>query len=508
MSQLGTKTALDASSVEIGRQLHYIDGEFRAGADGTTFTTTNPATGAPIAECAEGTEEDVALAVAAAKRAFEDGPWPRMSAAERAGWLRRIADAIREHALDFVGLEVLDIGMPIRQMRLQADRAARNFDYFADVIVELDGRAHEVGSEFLNYSRHKSIGVAGLITPWNSPLMLASWKIAPCLAAGNTAVLKPAEWSPLTASRFAELVDDVGLPAGVFNVVHGFGERAGAALVAHPDVRLVSFTGETTTGAHIIANGAKTLTRYSFELGGKSPVVVFDDCDFERAVDGVVYQIFTLNGQRCTAGSRLLVQDSIYDDFVAAVAARARSIRVGDPFDPRTELGPLIRAEHYERVREFVAGAPGEGATLLAGGTVPEGMERGNFLNATVFGGVRADSRIFQEEVFGPVLASTRFTDEADAVRLANATRYGLAAYVWTQNGPRGHRVAHAIDSGMVWVNSQNVRDLAMPFGGSKASGIGREGGHYSFEFFCDLQSVHYALGEHRIPQLGSGGET
>jgi 5-carboxymethyl-2-hydroxymuconic-semialdehyde dehydrogenase len=493
--------ALQPGAVSIGRQLHYIDGAFRPGAEGRVFETSNPSTGEAIASVAEGTAADVDLAVAAARRAFDEGPWPRMPATERAAALRRVAQGLREHAEDFVGLEVLDVGMPIRQMRQQAERAAKNFDYFAAMITQLEGKVHEVGAQFLNYARHKPVGVAGLITPWNSPLMLSSWKIAPCLAAGNTCVLKPAEWSPLTASRLAELIHDAGLPEGVFNVVHGFGETAGAALVAHPGVQLISFTGETTTGSEIMANGARTLTRYSFELGGKSPVVVFDDCDLERAVDGVIYQIFTLNGQRCTAGSRLLVQESVYEDFLAAVAARARNIRVGDPFDSRTELGPLIHPEHHARVMEFLDEARRDGARLLAGGAGPDGP--GHFLQATVFADVRPEMRMFQEEVFGPVLAAASFRDEAEALRLANATRYGLAAYVWTADGQRAHRVAHGIDSGMVWINSQNVRDLAMPFGGSKASGIGREGGEYSFEFFCDLQTVHFAMGDHAIPRIG-----
>jgi 5-carboxymethyl-2-hydroxymuconic-semialdehyde dehydrogenase len=497
---------LSAESVEVGPQLHYIAGEFRPGLDGRTFETLNPSTNEPIAEVAEGLAGDIDLAVQAARRAFDEGPWPRMLPAERARVLRRIAEAIRESADELVGLEILDIGMPIRQMRGLAARAAENFDYFAGVITELTGTAFQVGGDFLNYTIHKPVGVAGLIMPWNAPLMLSTWRIAPCLAAGNTIVLKPAEWSPLTATRLAELLDDVGLPEGVFNVVHGFGETAGAALVAHPGVNLISFTGESATGSVIMANAAPTLKRLSFELGGKSPVVVFADSDFDRAVDAVLAQIFTLNGQRCTAGSRLLVEAPMYEELVQAIAARARSIRVGDPFDEATELGPLIRAEHLERVFGFLDSAQEEGARLLAGGRRADGLGEGNFLEATVFADVTPSMRIFREEVFGPVLVATPFEGEEEAVALANATEYGLAAYVWTQDVSRAHRVAQTIDSGLVWINSQNVRDLRTPFGGMKSSGIGREGGQYSFEFYCELQTVHVGLGSHTIPRLGPGG--
>jgi 5-carboxymethyl-2-hydroxymuconic-semialdehyde dehydrogenase len=497
---------LSAAPVRVGPQLHYIDGEFRPSRAGRTFETTNPVTNSAIADVAEGLAEDVDNAVAAARRAFDAGPWPRLPAKERAAVLRRIADAIREHAAELVGLECLDIGLPIAQMRGLAARAAENLDFFASQIEELTGHAYRVGDDFLNYTVHKPVGVAALIMPWNAPLMLSTWRIAPCLAAGNTIVLKPAEWSPLTATRFAALLDEVGLPPGVFNVVHGFGETAGAALAAHPDVDLVSFTGESSTGSAIMAAGAATLKRCSFELGGKSPVVVFADADFDRVVDAVVAQIFTMNGQRCTAGSRLLAEAPVYEELVQAVAARARNIRVGDPFDERTELGPLIRPEHHERVTGYLESAVAEGARRLAGGKRPGQLPDGNFLEATVFADVTPEMRVFREEIFGPVLVATAFDDEEEAVRLANATEYGLAAYVWTNELTRAHRVAQAIDAGLVWVNSQNVRDLRTPFGGVKQSGIGREGGHYSFEFYCELETIHIALGEHRIPRLGLGG--
>jgi 5-carboxymethyl-2-hydroxymuconic-semialdehyde dehydrogenase len=502
---------LDALSgqVEIAPQLHYVDGAFRAGQAGRTFETLNPVTNLPIVEVAEGLAADVDAAVAAARRAFDDGPWPRMSAKERAAVLRRLGAAIRDHAAEFIALECLDIGMPIAQMRGLAARAAENFDFFAGAVEDLSGDAYKVGDDFVNYTIHKPVGVAALIMPWNAPLMLSTWRIAPCLAAGNTIVLKPAEWSPLTATRLAALFDEVGVPPGVFNVVHGFGETAGAPLSAHPGVDLMVFTGESATASLIMAAGAPTLKRYSFELGGKSPVVVFADTDFDRAVDAVVAQIFTLNGQRCTAGSRLIAEESVYEDLVQAVAERARGIRVGDPFDEATELGPLIRPEHHARVTEYLDSAVAEGARRLAGGRRPATLTEGNFLEATVFADVTPEMRVFREEIFGPVLVATPFRDEEEAVRLANATEYGLAGYVWTKDLTRGHRVAEAIDSGLVWINSQNVRDLRTPFGGMKRSGIGREGGHYSFEFYCELQTVHVALGEHPIPRLGLGkGDT
>jgi 5-carboxymethyl-2-hydroxymuconic-semialdehyde dehydrogenase len=349
--------------------------------------------------------------------------------------------------------------------------------------------------------------VAGLIMPWNAPLMLSTWRIAPALAAGNTVVLKPAEWSPLTATYLAEVLEEAGVPAGVFNVVHGFGETAGAPLACHPGVDLICFTGETTTGQKIIAAGAPTLKRSSVELGGKSPVVVFDDADIELCVDAALAQSFTMNGQRCTAGSRLLVQDTLYEQVVGAIAQRAAQVRVGDPSDPRTELGPLIRPEHHERVLGYIESARAQGARVLAGGKRPPDLPDGNFLQATVIADVDEHMRVFQEEIFGPVLVAMPFRDEAEAIRLANATPYGLAAYVWTNDIRRAHRVAHAIDTGMCWVNSQNVRDLRTPFGGVKASGIGREGGDYAFDFYCETEIVHIALGAHHIPRLGLGDQ-
>jgi 5-carboxymethyl-2-hydroxymuconic-semialdehyde dehydrogenase len=492
------------ADVEVREQLHFVDGAFRPGRLGRSFETLAPTTNLPICAVAEGTAEDVDDAVRAARRAFDEGPWPRMKAKERAAVLRTVAEALRANAAELVGLECLDVGMPIAQMGALAARAADNFDYFAAAIERLAGDAYAVGGEFLNYTVHKPVGVAGLITPWNAPLMLSTWKIAPALAAGNTCVLKPAEWSPLTATKLAELLADL-LPPGVFNVVHGFGETCGAPLVAHPGVDLISFTGESATGSEIVRNGAATLKRHSMELGGKSPVVVFADTDLEKAVDAVCAQIFTMNGQRCTAGSRLLAEAPIYEELVQAVAGRARKIRVGDPFDPRTELGPLIHPEHHARVLGYLDSAREEGARPLAGGGRPESLPDGNFVEATVFADVTREMRVFREEIFGPVLVATPFATEAEAVELANATEYGLAGYVWTRDLERAHRVARAIDSGMVWVNSHNVRDLRTPFGGAKRSGIGREGGEFSFEFYCELETIQVALADHHVPRLGLG---
>ena len=331
--------------------------------------------------------------------------------------------------------------------------------------------------------------------------MLETWKIAPCLAAGNTCVLKPAEWSPLSADILGRLIAEAGLPEGVFNIVQGFGETAGAALVAHPGVQLISFTGETSTGREIVRNGAATLKRTSMELGGKSPVIVFPDCDLQRALDAVVFGVYSLNGERCTASSRLLLHRDIYADFTAQLAERVKRIRVGDPFDPRTEVGPLIHPDHARRVLGYLEEGRREGARLAAGGRalpVP-----GNYLEPTLFLDVDNGMRIAQEEVFGPVLVAMPFADEAAAIRLANDVRYGLAAYLWTGDLTRAHRVAGQLQSGMVWINSQNVRDLRTPFGGAKESGIGREGGEQSFHFYCETRTIHVALGEHRIPRFG-----
>jgi 5-carboxymethyl-2-hydroxymuconic-semialdehyde dehydrogenase len=445
--------------------------------------------------------------VKAARQAFDQGPWPRLSAEERARALRRIGDLIEKHADEIADVEIEDTGVPTSQIKKGAiPRAAQNFYFFADMADKITGESFPKDGEFMNYTVRRPVGVAGLITPWNVPFMLETWKVAPCLAAGNTCILKPAEWAPLSANKLAEIVQEAELPPGAFNVLHGIGEQAGAAIVAHPGVQLISFTGETATGQEIIRNGAGTLKRFSMELGGKNPTIVFEDADLERALDGAIWQVYSLNGERCTAGSRLLVQESIYSGFVDRLAERVRSIRVGDPTDPGTEVGPLIHPEHWQRVKSYMDIAREEGATILVGGDRPPHQPEGNYFQPTLIVGVRNSMTIAQEEIFGPVLVVIPFRDEEEALRIANDVRYGLAAYVWTRDMARGHRIAEAIESGLVWINSQNVRDLRTPFGGSKASGIGREGGHYSFDFYTEVTTIHVALGEHRIPRLGTGG--
>lgn len=437
-----------------------------------------------------------------AHRAFH-GEWGQLKVSERLKYIYKIADLIDEHIEEIAPLESMDTGLPISQTKNMVARSAQNFRFYAEMVSNrLVGEAYQVDDEFINYTIHKPIGVAGLITPWNAPFMLETWKIAPALATGNTVVLKPGEWSPVTANRLAEIIDKAELPKGVFNVVHGFGETAGASLVAHPNVQLISFTGETTTGSEIIKNGADTLKRVSAELGGKSPIIVFDDADFDRALDACTWGIFSFNGERCTANSRLFVQESIYEQFVDALKERIPKIIVGDPLNNETEVGPLIHIEHFNNVKKYIQLAKDEGAEIYSG-EVPKEFGKGNFVPPTLLLNVTNEMRVAQEEIFGPVMAVMKFTDEKEVIRLANDTKYGLAGYVWTNDIKRGHRVAQGVDSGMVWINSQNVRDLRIPFGGSKYSGMGREGGHYAFDFYTETQVVHVALSAHHIPQFG-----
>ncbi len=481
---------------------HYIDGELVDSAGGATFEVLDPVTNQPYLHAAAGQAEDIDRAVSAARRAFTDGPWPRMLPRERSRVLHRIADIVETRGPRLAELETFDSGLPISQALGQARRAAENFRFFADLIVAQADDTFKVPGRQVNYVNRKPIGVAGLITPWNTPFMLESWKLGPALAAGNTVVLKPAEFTPLSASLWAGIFEEAGLPQGVFNLVNGFGEEAGDALVKHPDVPLISFTGESSTGQLIFANAAPHLKGLSMELGGKSPAVVFADADLDAAVDATIFGVFSLNGERCTAGSRILVERSIYEEFLTRYAEQARRVRVGYPHEESTEVGTLVHPEHYEKVMSYIEIGKSEGR-LLAGGGRAEGFETGNFVAPTVFADVAPTARIFQEEIFGPVVAITPFDSDAEALELANGVRYGLAAYVWTNDLKRAHNFSQEIEAGMVWLNSNNVRDLRTPFGGVKASGLGQEGGYRSIDFYTQQQAVHITLGAVHNPSFG-----
>jgi 5-carboxymethyl-2-hydroxymuconic-semialdehyde dehydrogenase len=482
---------------------HFIGGRHGPSADGGTFDVADPVSNQVYAQAAAGGEQDVGRAVEAATAAFAGGPWPGLSARARAKILNKIADGIEARGARIAALETFDTGLPVTQAKGQAARAAENFRYFADVIVAQHEDAFSQPGQ-LGYVLRRPAGVAGLITPWNTPFMLESWKLAPALASGCTVVLKPAEWTPLSASLLPEIMTEAGVPDGVFNIVHGIGEQAGAALVAHPGVPLISFTGETSTGQVIMRSAADHLKGLSMELGGKSPCVIFGDADLEAAIDSALFGVMSLNGERCTAGSRILAERGVYDTVVERLAQRAARVRVGDPAEPSTEIGALVHAEHYERVMSYVDIGVAEGARLVAGGSRPAGRPGGNYLAATVFADVAPSMRIFQEEIFGPVVCVTPFDSEAEAVALANDTRYGLAAYLWTNDLRRAHRVAAQVESGMTWINSHNVRDLRTPFGGVKASGLGREGGQHSIDFYTESRIVHVALGDTHVPRFGA----
>ena len=480
---------------------HLIDGKAVAGQD--YFETVNPATQEVLAEVAAGGAAEVDAAVAAARAAFPK--WAGTPAPERARLIRKLGDLIARHAPDIAQTETDDCGQVIAQTGRQlVPRAADNFYYFAEMCTRVDGHTYPTATH-LNYTLFHPVGVCALISPWNVPFMTATWKVAPCLAFGNTAVLKMSELSPLSAARLGELALEAGIPAGVLNLVHGYGKDAGEPLVAHRDVRAVSFTGSTATGNRIVQ--AAGLKKFSMELGGKSPFVIFDDADFERALDAAVFMIFSNNGERCTAGSRILVQKGIYPRFVERFVERARKIAVGDPLDEQTIVGPMISANHLAKVRRYIELGRKEGASMLCGGLetppLPARVRKGNYVLPTVFADVDNRMRIAQDEIFGPVACIIPFGDEEEAVRLANDTVYGLSSYVWTENLGRGHRVAAAIEAGMCFVNSQNVRDLRQPFGGTKASGTGREGGTWSYEVFLEPKNVCVSITDHHIPHWG-----
>jgi aminomuconate-semialdehyde/2-hydroxymuconate-6-semialdehyde dehydrogenase len=477
---------------------HYIDGAFVDACSGKTFVDYNPATGKPTAWVAEGAAEDVDRAVAAARRALR-GPWGRLPLEERLDRLARVADGIMERFDDFLAAEVADTGKPVADARrLDIPRGAANFRIFANLARNLATECFETptddGAGALNYALRVPLGVVGVICPWNLPLLLLTWKVAPALAAGNTVVVKPSEETPGTATLLAEVMEAAGIPAGVYNVVHGFGpQAAGQALTTHPDVAAITFTGESRTGQAIMRDAAANVKHLSFELGGKNAAVIFADCDLEAAVAGTVRSSFANAGQVCLCSERVYVQRPLYERFVQAMAERARALRCGDPYDPHTTMGPLISREHREKVLAYFELARREGAQVICGGgvpDVPEALAEGYYVQPTIWTGLADDARCVREEVFGPVCHVRPFDDEDEAIALANDSPYGLAAAIWTRDLGRAHRVARAMEAGLTWVNCWYLRDLRTPFGGLKLSGVGREGGEHSIRFYSELRNI------------------
>jgi len=477
-----------------------INGQAVPAADGETFETCSPVDNSLICQVARSDAEDIDQAAKAAKATFP--AWRDMPSAERRQVLHAIADGIVERAEEIAFCECWDTGQALRFMSKAALRGAENFRFFADQAPAARDGQMLPSPTLMNVTTRVPIGPVGVITPWNTPFMLSTWKIAPALASGCTLVHKPAEASPLSARLLVEIAEEAGLPPGVFNVVNGYGEEAGRALTEHPDIRAIAFVGESRTGSIITKQGADTLKRMHLELGGKNPVIVFEDADIERALDAVIFMIYSINGERCTSSSRLLVQETIREAFEAKLVERVNKIKVGHPLDPTTEIGPLISEEHCNKVTSYFDIAGEDGATIAAGGSAIDG--EGFFVRPTLFTNATNNMRIAREEIFGPVLTSISFATEEEALDIANDTDYGLTGYVWTNDLTKAMRVTEKLEAGMIWVNSENVRHLPTPFGGVKASGIGRDGGDWSFEFYMEQKHIGFATGQHKIPKLGA----
>jgi len=475
---------------KVAQQKMLIDGKWVESVSGKTFETLNPATGEVICRVAEGDKADVDLAVKAARKAFESGPWSKMTPSARGVLLNKLADAIEKHKDELAALESLDNGKPI------ADAGAADlplsiacYRYYAGWADKIYGQTIPFSPEFFCYTRHEPIGVVGQIIPWNFPLLMQAWKWGPALACGNTVVLKPAEQTPLTALRVAQLALDVGFPPGVINVVPGYGPTAGAALSGHMDVDKIAFTGETGTGKIVMTAAAQSnLKRVSLELGGKSPNVVFADADLDAAIEGAYFGLFFNQGQCCCAGSRLFVEEKIYDQFVEKMVAKARSRKVGDPFDPTTEQGPQVSQEQFDRVMSYIDAGQKDGAKMLLGGN--RVGDRGYFIQPTVFTDVKDDMKIAKEEIFGPVMSILKFKDADEVIERGNRTFYGLAAAVWTKDISKAIKLSNALRAGTVWVNCFDVFDASAPFGGFKMSGIGRELGQYALQLYTEVKTV------------------
>jgi acyl-CoA reductase-like NAD-dependent aldehyde dehydrogenase len=480
-------------TVTAGRAQLHIGGEWLDAAGGGTLDVLNPATGEVLATTPEGTAEDVDRAVRAARRAFDDGPWPRLTRMERSAALNRFADHIDERMDALFRLETLNNGRPLRETRAQVGRLGEWFRYNAALLLAERTDVVPMPGPYLNYLQRHPLGVCGLLTPFNHPLMILAKSLAPALANGNTVVIKPSELTPLTTLELVRIAAEAGIPDGVVNVVTGLGATAGKALSEHPDVARITFTGGTEVGREVGVAAARRFARATTELGGKTPVLIFADAGVERAVGGAAFGAFIAAGQTCICGSRILVQAEVYDDVLAGLAERARAIVVGDPGEEATQLGPVISQRQRERVLGYVEIGREEGGRVVTGGGVPSlepPLDGGFFVEPTVIGDVSNDMRVAQEEIFGPVAVVVPFGDEADGIRKANDIRFGLGSAVWTRDVARAHRVARQIQAGMVWVNDHHRLDPASPWGGMKDSGIGREGGWESFHEFSEIQSV------------------
>jgi len=477
---------------------HWIAGATVDAADGRTFDDVNPATGEVIAQVARGGAEDIRAAVQAARSAM-DGPWGRSSAEERAAILEAAATAIERRTDELAEMESQDTGKPLAQARkIDIPRAVANMRFFAGAVRYDETGFYPMPGAF-NYTLRKPVGVVGLITPWNLPLYLLTWKVAPALAMGNAVVAKPSELTPLTASALGQILGEAGLPDGAFNLVHGLGAEAGQALVEHPEVRGISFTGGTETGAAVATTAAPLFKKLSLELGGKNPTLVFSVCDFDKAVAGSCRAAMTNQGQICLSGSRILVERSLYQRFLPALVKRVESLQVGDPSKAETHMGSLISQEHRDKVESYLELARQEGGTILCGGKrpqLPSPFDQGAFLQPAVIADLPHDSRTATEEIFGPVVSVHPFDSEDEAVKMANSVRYGLSASVWTRDLDRAHRLGRRLETGMVWVNTWLLRDLRVPFGGVKNSGVGREGGRWSMEFFSEATNICVAVEE------------
>lgn len=484
----------------------FIDGQWLDAESGKTFTTPNPSTGESLAEVAEADKADIDKAVIAARKAFE-GKWSKISARDRGRLLYKLAELIEQNAPELARLETADNGKPIRESQfVDLPQVAENFEYFAGWSTKIEGETIPVPGKMFNYTLREPVGVCGQIIPWNFPLLMAAWKLAPALAAGNTVVLKPAEQTPVTAMELGKLIQQAGFPDGVVNIVPGYGESAGAALAAHPGINKIAFTGSTEVGKIIARAAAENLTKVSLELGGKAPNIVFADADLEQAVNGAMMGIFFNQGQVCCAGSRLFVEEDVKDEFLSKLKEKSQKIIVGDPMDKATQMGPQVSEEQLGRIKSYVNIGRDEGAGIYCGGETPqlaEAFQQGYFFQPTILTNVTNQMRVAQEEIFGPVVSVLGFKDEDDLIKQANETIYGLSAGIWTRDITRAHRFAREINAGVVWINTFNMFNAASPFGGYKQSGYGREMGKHALELYTQVKSVWVDLSGKPIGWFG-----